>query len=129
LESTELDPKSAKNCSIYAIRRYEIAQRVYFSILRKMSPYKFEFQCDLVQCCFLIHNFVHLIQLYEDEFYDLEVVNDPNVLENEDEEADEDEDNANYQALKMWRNNIADAMWAQYLSSTAVEELGKKCMK
>jgi DDE superfamily endonuclease len=86
-----------------------------FPILKKMSPYTFEFQCDLVQCCFLMHNFVHLNQLYEDEFYDVEVINDPNILDNEDEEAEEDEDNVNYQALKMWRNNIADAMWAQYL--------------
>lgn len=86
-----------------------------FPILNKMSPYKFEFQCDLVQCCFLMHNFVHLNQLYEDEFYDVEIINNPDLLDDEDEENDEDEDNVNYQALKMWRNNIADAMWEQYL--------------
>ena len=85
-----------------------------FPILKKMSPYKFEDQCNLVQCCFLIHNFVHLNQLYEDEFYDVEIINNPEIVDNDDEE-EEDEGNANYQALKLWRNNIADAMWEQYL--------------
>ena len=80
-----------------------------------MSAYTFEFQCDLVQCSFLMHNFVRLNQLYEDEFYDVEIVNNPIVLEdNDDEVGDEDEDGINYQELKIWRNNIADAMWVQY---------------
>lgn len=86
-----------------------------FPILKRMSAYTFEFQCDLVQCSFLMHNFVRLNQLYEDEFYNVEIVNNPNVLEdNDDEVADEDEDGINYQELKIWRNNIADAMWVQY---------------
>ena len=62
-----------------------------------------------------MHNFVRLNQLYEDEFYDVEIVNNPIVLEdNDDEVGDEDEDGINYQELKIWRNNIADAMWVQY---------------
>lgn len=50
-------------------------ERVYGVVKRRspvlvtMSPYEFEFQCDIVQCCFLLHNFVRLNQLNEDEFY------------------------------------------------------------
>lgn len=83
-----------------------------FPILQRMSPYSFEFQCDLVQCCFLIHNFVRLNQLYEDEFYDNDVNEPNNVLD--DDNDDEDEDGPEMNALKVWRNDIADAMWAQY---------------
>ena len=80
-----------------------------------MRPYSFETQCDLVQRCFLMHYFVHLNQLYEDEFYNVEIINNPDVLGNEEDEEDEDDANGNYEAVKLWRNNIADDMWEQYL--------------
>jgi hypothetical protein len=83
-----------------------------FPVLRKMSPYKFEFQCDIVQCCFLLHNFIRLNQLYEDEFYEIGIINNPHLPDYEDE--DEDEGGVIMQALKNWRNDIADAMWVQY---------------
>ena len=83
-----------------------------FPILVKMSPYPFEFQCDLVQCCFLLHNFVRINQLYEDEFYENDGDEPNNVLE--DENDDEEEDGPVMNALKVWRNGIADAMWEQY---------------
>jgi hypothetical protein len=83
-----------------------------FPVLGKMIPYDFEFQCDIVQCCFQLHNFIRLNQLYEDEFYqELEVkVKDIHVHDDA-----EDDDNLNMNALKAWRNGIADAMWAHYL--------------
>jgi DDE superfamily endonuclease len=92
-----------------------------FPVLRKMSPYSFEFQCDIVQCCFLLHNFIRLNQLYEDEFYDLDIEINPH-LPDDDENEDDDEEGggANMQALKAWRNDIADAMWAQYQLDIAV---------
>jgi hypothetical protein len=33
-----------------------------------MKPYRLEFQTDIVQCCFLLHNFLN--QSYADQFYD-----------------------------------------------------------
>ena len=41
-----------------------------FPVLCTMRPCSFEFQTDIVQCCFLLHNFVHLNQSYEGQFYD-----------------------------------------------------------
>ena len=82
-----------------------------------MSPYSYEFQCHIVQCCFLIHNFVRINQLYEDEFYNVEVLN--NLIAEDDENEDDDEGGVNMQALKIWRNDIAQAMWAQYLLNLA----------
>ena len=76
-----------------------------------MSPYDFDFQCDIVQCCFLRHNFIRLNQLYEDEFYREQEaeVNDMHLHDEPD-----DDDDLNMNALKAWRNGIADAMWAHY---------------
>ena len=82
-----------------------------------MSPYDFEFQCGIVQSCFLILNFVLINQLYEDEFYIVEVLNNP--IAEDDENEDDDEGGVNMQALKIWRNGIAQAMWAQYLLNLA----------
>jgi DDE superfamily endonuclease len=73
-----------------------------FPILTKMTPYAFEFQCDIVQCCFHLHNFIRLNQLYEDEFYDDEG-NVPNDVV-DDENDDEDENGPEMNALKAWRN-------------------------
>jgi hypothetical protein len=76
------------------------------------GPYDFGFQCDIVQCCFLLHNLIRLNRLYEDKIYqELEVeVNDIHIHDDA-----EDDDNLNMNALKSWRNGIADAMWAHYL--------------
>lgn len=90
-----------------------------FPVLCRMSPYSFEFQCDIVQCCFLLHNFVHLNQSYEDQFYD----DDGNLEELvvDDDEQPLEIPELNYNALKNWRNNIADAMWAHYQHVRAQE--------
>ena len=91
-------------------RMYGVLKR-RFPILVKMSPYEYEFQCDIVHCTFLLHNFVRLNQLYEDDFYlEAAVVNNIQA----DNEAD-DGNNENNNALKLWRNGIADAIWANYL--------------
>ena len=82
-----------------------------FPILVKMSPYGFEFQCDIVQCCFLLHNFVHINQLYDDQFYN----EDGNLTDVAVDDHDEyPADNVQYNALKAWRDGIAEAMWAHY---------------
>lgn len=82
-----------------------------FPILVKMSPYGFEFQCDIVQCCFLLHNFVHINQLYDDQFYN----EDGNLADVAIDDHDEyPADNVQYNALKAWRDGIAEAMWTHY---------------
>ena len=96
-----------------------VVERIYgvvkrrFPVLVKMSPYDYPFQIEIVECCFLLHNFVRLNQLYEDEFYDGEDGNAPNNVVNEDLN-DDNEIGGNYNALKQWRNDIANAMWEQY---------------
>jgi DDE superfamily endonuclease len=83
-----------------------------FPVLCTMRPYSFEFQTDIVQCCFLLHNFVHLNQSYEDQFYDDDGNLEELVLD--DDELPDEIPELNYNALKAWRNGIADAMWAHY---------------
>ena len=107
-ELFNLRHSSLRNC---VERLYGITKN-RFPVLKKMSPYEYEFQCDIIQSCFLIHNFVRLNQLYEDEFYNVEVDNNPNADDDDDE--DEDEGGLNMQEAKIWRNNMALAMWAQY---------------
>ena len=108
-----LKHSSLRNC---AERLYGITKN-RFPILKKMSSYDFEFQSDIVQSCFLIHNFVCINQLYGDEFYNVEDLNNP--IPEDDENEDDDEEGVNMQALKIWRNGIAQAMWAQYLLNLA----------
>ena len=72
-----------------------------------------------MHCTFLLHNFVRLNQLYEDDFY-LEGVVENNIQP--DDEAD-DENNENYNALKLWRNGIADTLWANYLIVMAKQNI------
>lgn len=84
-----------------------------------MSPYLYKFQCDIVNCTFLLHNFIRLNQLYEDDFFlDAAVVNNIQA----DNQADE-ENNANYNALKQWRNGIAASLWENYLVVMAQQNI------
>lgn len=84
-----------------------------FPVLVKMSPYSFEFQCHIVHCCFLLHNFVRINQLYEDEFFAVDENDEPdNAVDDDDIEVEVG--GAEMNALKAWRDGIADAMWAQY---------------
>ena len=53
-----------------------------------------------------------LNQLYEDEFYNDDGYVPNDVLDDDDD--DEDEEGPEMNALKAWRNDIADAMWAHY---------------
>ena len=81
-ELFNLRHSSLRNC----VERIFGVTKNRFPILRKMSPYAFDFQFDLVQCCFLLHNFIRLNQLCEDEFDQIEVINNPNVAKDEDED-------------------------------------------
>ena len=55
-----------------------------FPLLVKMNSFEFTFQCTLVNCAFMIHNFIHLNQKYEDVFYIID--------ENRPEDADEEDE-------------------------------------
>ena len=111
-ELFNLRHSSLRNC---VERLYGITKR-RFPVFKKWSPYSFDFQCEIVQSCSLLHNFVCLNQLYEDEFYDVEI-NDPVVADDENE--DDDVEGANIQALKIKRNVIANAMWVQFQINVA----------
>ena len=92
-----------------------------FPLLVNMHSYDFQFQCELVLCILMIHNFIRTNQLYEDE-YD---VYDPNDEDHADDDlADVDAapaDNGgaaadmNAEALNAWRDDIAQRMWDDYL--------------
>ena len=65
----------------------------------------------------MIHNFIRRTELYEDRFYGRE--DEVDLNENYDEEeydriAAEENNNANINALKAWRNDIAQRMWYDY---------------
>lgn len=83
-----------------------------FPILVKMEqfPYVAKYahsagQVEIVECAFLLHNFIRMNTIFEDEFYH----------EDDDEEVDVDvgrfeEDDVN----DTWRNTIATQMWIDY---------------
>ena len=83
-----------------------------FPLLVAMQSYSFLFQCDLISCTFMLHNFIRTHQLYDDDFDDVQLDNDD--PDHDDVEEVEIVDNVNQ--LNAWRNGIADAMWEDYLN-------------
>lgn len=79
-----------------------------------MSPYTFPFQCDLVICAMMLHNFIRSHQLCEDEFDVPDAENNPDNDDDEENEVAEVLGNGN--ALKQWRDGIATAMWNDYVA-------------
>ena len=77
-EMNRLGPAKAKE--LFNLRHSSLRNVVFgavaslrrFPILVKMSPYDYPFQVELDECCILLHNFVRLNQLYEDEYYEAE---------------------------------------------------------
>jgi DDE superfamily endonuclease len=95
-----------------AIERIFGVVKKRFPSLVTMRSFEFSFQCDLIMCALVLHNFIRLNQLYEDYFYDdddVDVVQD--VAENAEEEVI-----GNANALYQWRNGIANAMWDDYVA-------------
>ena len=45
-------------------------------MLVAMESYPFIFQCDLISCTFMLHNFICTHQLYDDDFDDVQLNND-----------------------------------------------------
>ena len=88
-----------------------------FPILVNMKSYSFPFQCDLVMCAMMLHNFIRANQLYEDEFDAPDALNQPGaaVVDDDHEEDNEIEAPGNINHLKEWRDDIANAMWNDYV--------------
>ena len=91
-----------------------------FPILVQMEQYKFNrdpnskmpiSQIDLVECCFLLQNFIRRNQITEDEFYNNDDDEDDDVNEDERDEADDEETSITAQ----WRDEIAQSMWDDYV--------------
>ena len=83
-----------------------------FPILVVMKSFDFPFQCDIVICALLVHNFILMNQLYEDEFDDVDIPAD-NQNEYDDDGVDENNIYVNA-ALNQWRDGIATEMWDAY---------------
>ena len=77
-----------------------------------MKSFDFPFQCDIVICALLVHNFIRMNQLYEDEFDDVDIPAD-NQNEYDDDGVDENNIYVNA-ALNQWRDGIATEMWDAY---------------
>ena len=88
-----------------------------FPILVVMSSYEFEFQCDLVYGAMMVHNFIRMNQLLDDEFDEWV---DVEVVQNEDEE---ELFIGNQNALNNWRDGIASSMWEAYQLELAARNL------
>jgi len=81
-----------------------------------MPPYPYETQVDLVNCCFLLFNFVKKYQHEEDEFDEIED-SDGELEESSDEEDGEENDIERIRSrdLREWRDGIAQGMWQDYV--------------
>lgn len=91
-----------------------------FPLLVNMKSYHFLFQCDLVMCCFILHNFIRLQEAFDSD----------DEMESDDEEEDEETEHitvdyaryreanvserARFNEAKVWRDNMALDMWNSY---------------
>jgi hypothetical protein len=91
-----------------------------FQILINMRSYTFPFQIELVYGCMMLHNFIRVNQLYEDEF-DQWDDNENEIIDPIDVNVNEINPNENAVHLRNWRDNIANEMWISYQ-----EELGRR---
>jgi hypothetical protein len=106
-----------------------------FGILTNMPSFPFIKQCNLVMCCFIIHNFIRLHQRDQPEqpeqphlfdppnqtgdAFEIEFDNEDHADEEEDPGPpyilrNQDADAENIRAAEVMRNNIAHQLWAQY---------------
>lgn len=114
-------PQNAKE--LYNLRHSSlrnVIERIFgvikkrFPLLITMKSYTFSFQCDLVMCSMMLHNFIRSNQLYDDEFDAPEPACDAN--DDDDPEIDDELDaHVNRNELKLWRDGIANDMWNDYI--------------
>jgi hypothetical protein len=82
-----------------------------FPILNNMPAYPFPVQVELVMCCFYLHNFIRVTQVYEDEF--------DNWTRADEEEASRQQPGTEWSGVdnrdcETWRDSIAADMYRQY---------------
>jgi hypothetical protein len=100
-----------------AIERIFGVVKKRFPIIVTMRSFDFSFQCDLVLCAMMVHNFIRVT--HEDEFYNENDVPDAP----DDDNVPEVEMGGNVRALHQWRNGIARATWDDYVLHNANLEL------
>jgi len=84
-------------------------------ILDNMPGFSFPFQCTIIFCCIIIHNFIRRYQGHEDD-YD----NQDDIEVEEDELIPNDLDDLG--AINL-RDQIAEAMWANYIAAQQNEPI------
>ena len=93
-----------------------------FQILVNMNSYPIKTQILLIECCFILHNFIRRTQLYVDDYYE-------NGDEGSDSDTDGDETTPveeteqNDLAASDWRDGIAQSMWESYVLYLANREI------
>lgn len=94
-----------------------------FPILVTMPSYPYKVQVNLILCCFIVHNFIKIEKGEEDEFdiWDehIDGLNDAQDAQERPMPATHESARVKRAAAK-WRQDMADAMWAQY--QTYLEE-------
>jgi hypothetical protein len=82
-----------------------------FPILVNMHSFEIAFQILLVNCCFMIHNFIRKEQHYEDEYdnWSREEEDHQDVVDAQEEEEENQDD-----AMLNLRDQIAEQMWVAY---------------
>ena len=103
-----------------------VVERIYgvvkarYPILRDMPHgYNFNTQCKIVLSSFLLHNFIRMNQNEEDLFDNVDNQEENNNILNLIED-DQIPDIGNNQEAQLWRQSIADAMWADWLIANPV---------
>ncbi len=79
-----------------------------------MREYNFDTQIDIVYACMAFHNFIRIYQSLPDKYDEFEHGDDENDDNDQDEVDDNAEDNVQVNNVRLWRNQIAEAMWIDY---------------
>jgi len=89
-----------------------------FPLLVNMKSYDFDFQCELVLCCFMLHNFIRTHEAFESDDD-----SDSDDDDDDDEEVEEEfaqyrqpgtSERQRYNEAREWRDNMATEMWTSY---------------
>lgn len=118
-------PQNAKE--LFNLRHAQlrnIIERVFgvvkkrFAILSYMHSYPFPFQVQIVLCCFMIHNFIRINQVVDNEWNEWD---EPMNLNANDEVHEHLHNHAEYVYVNHMRDEIAQNMWDSY-----VEEMERR---
>ena len=86
-----------------------------FAILQRMQPYSFDDQIAIVECCFILHNYIRETNLSDRDFLAAAVYDDDESDDDDDNDDDDDDrGNVNRAAANAMRDALANQMWADY---------------